>query len=626
MNCSLRFLLCVFAGLWLFGGVFTAESQGSATAVPSGDLQRVECVETPKTITLSNERVRLVLNKERATLDSLQSEGRELLPGAAAGYVQIAFESNQDRVPVRWEAKRVRREAGLAEIAFVNTSPECPLDFSVHYILRSGDPGFYVYLVWGHDTARVPRKVTLAQYNYALRIHPAVFTTSAVDDERILRFPAAGSLKKSQLVMDATYRLAEGGFYSKYFHAAERDEKHRVHGAMSDDGWGLWVVMPSHEHLNGGPEHQELTVHQAGDSHVLLYHAAAAHYGAGVLRSDPTEASWRKVSAPCFIYLNRGSSHEALWADAKQRAEDEEKQWPYPWLDPEAFAGGRGTVSGRVVSQAGGETVGAARVILAAHEEEHGPLAWQQQWRGYRFSGWAAADGTFQIPKVRPGLYDLFVWQAGKFGWFCKSGVRVEPGRCEDVGELRWDSPKPRQRLWQIGRPDRSGGEFGYAEQFRQWGLWDRIARECPGGVRFEIGKNTERDWPFLMSVTQAADFQWMEPDWQVEFEVSRKCAGKAFLTLGLAGYEGRRGRLRVFLNGQPVGEVGGLVSDSAAHRSGIHGAYQERELEFEASCLREGKNTLSFRFPTAGSVVPKTLGSPAEAILWDALRLEVQD
>jgi hypothetical protein len=95
---------------------------------------------------------------------------------------------------------------------------------------------------------------------------------------------------------------------------------------------------------------------------------------------------------------------------------------------------------------------------------------------------------------------------------------------------------------------------------------------------------------------------------------------------LGLAGYEGRRGRLRVFLNGQPVGEVARLVSDSAAHRSGIHGAYQERELEFEASRLQEGKNTLSFRFPPAGPVVGKAMGSPAEAILWDALRLEVQD
>ena len=39
------------------------------------------------------------------------------------------------------------------------------------------------------------------------------------------------------------------------------DENHRVHGAMGD-GIGAWILMPSHEHLNGGPEHQELTVHQ----------------------------------------------------------------------------------------------------------------------------------------------------------------------------------------------------------------------------------------------------------------------------------------------------------------------------------------------------------------------------
>jgi hypothetical protein len=379
------------------------------------EVANVEIRETPTTMTLSNGKVRLVLNKKRATLDSLQSEGRELLPGASAGYLQIAFESNRDQVPAIWTAEVIRSSPVVVEIAFKNVSRECPLDFSTHYILRAGDSGFYNYLTWGHDTVRTPGDVSLAQYNYALRIDPKIFTTSAVDDDRITRLPAAGSLKKEQMVMDATYRLPDGGFYSKYFNVAERDERHRVHGAMSDDGLGIWVVMPSHEHLNGGREHQELNVHQAGDSHVLLFHATAAHYGAGTITSRARDGSWRKVSAPCFIYVNRGVSQAALWSDAKEKAVLEEKAWPYEWLEAAEFEVKRGTVSGKIQFD-DREPIDGARVILAPHEDKVPPLGWQQQWKGYRFYGWSDQSGAFEIGKVRPGLYDLWVWRPGLFG------------------------------------------------------------------------------------------------------------------------------------------------------------------------------------------------------------------
>ncbi len=524
---------------------------------------------------------------------------------------------------MRWEACLVRREPDLIEIAFTNSAPECPFDLACHYTLRSGEPGFWNHLAYGHGAARSPGVHELGQFNFCLRVNPALFTIAAVDDARTVPFPRPEDLRGAPQVMDATYRLPDGSIYSKYFFSAAMAPSHRVHGAMGAD-IGVWIAMPSHEHLNGGPEHQELTVHQTDTTPVLLRHAVAGHYGAGAVVSASSNGSWRQVSAPCFVFANTGASAAALWRDAKARADAEAARWPHAWLGREFAPDGRGRVTGRLAI-GGSPGPAGAWVILATHEVAENPLDWQQQWRGCRYAARTGAGGAFDLAHVRPGAYDLYAWAPGRFGRFVQRGVNVAPRRTTDVATLDWRPSATGDALWQIGTPDRTSAEFGFAEDFRRWGLWDRIAEATTGGVTFVVGRDSDRDWPFQMAATQAPDFSWRVPEWRVVFTNAVARTGRAVLTLGICGHEGRsRPQLRVGLNGDPLGEVSGMPSDGAAHRSGLRGLAHEREIAFDASRLAAGTNVMTFALPSPGRRVGKRMGSPASAVLWDCLRLEV--
>jgi rhamnogalacturonan endolyase len=579
-------------------------------------IAAVELSENARSVTLTNQEVSIRFNQADGNLVSFMFQGRELL-GPGKGYVQIAAAASYG--PVQWAYRLCRREAGLVEIAFANTNAAYPFQVESHFVLRDGEPGFHNYLVLGHDAQKHPGTFALAQLDYCLRVDPKLFTVAAVDDGRIRAFPAPSLLTRDKMVMDATYRLPDGNYYSKYYHAAAMDETHTVHGVIGD-GIGLWLVMPSQEHLNGGPEHQELTVHQTDTTPVLLGMFTAAHYGGGIIETDST---WSKSSTPWFVYVNTGASQDALWQDAKQRAAREVEAWPYAWFDNTP----RGQARGRLIFD-DGRPADAARVILVPHEDKPGPLLWQRRWQGYRFTGRCGDDGAFTLTKVRPGLYDLYAWRKGVLGAFARPGVRIDGNTTSDVGPLVWNLPRDRETLWQIGTADRSAAEFGYGDNFRQWGLWDKIAEAHPKGVAFMVGKNTERDLPLEMAVTQAKDFSWRLPAWQFQFVNSRKRTGKAMLTLALADAESnltRRGPcLKVSMNGAELAQLQDFAVDGAAHRSGAFGTYQERQVAFDAARLREGTNTIALELLPPSKPVDRQLGYPGAAVMFDCLRLEV--
>jgi len=588
-------------------------------------LPRVTLTDRPDTMTLANGLVAMTFQKPGGVLTSMTYRGRELLAGGK-GYVQVVVGGGDgSRVPgdrIRFAYRLVRRGKDLVEIAFVNVNPRFPFEVENHYVLRAGAPGFYHYLVAGHDARRHTGVQRMHQLNLCLRVDARLFTHAAVDEERIDPFPSPEALRAAEEVMDATLRLRDGRIYSKYFYSAAMNEAHRVHGVMGE-GLGLWIIMPSHEHLNGGPEHQELTVHQTRTTPVLLRHFTAAHYGAGSIVSDAADGSWCKASAPCFVYVNTGDGRAALWADAKRRAACEARAWPYLWLDDARFQLDRGSVRGRLRFGDGSPAEG-GRIILVPHEEDPPDLAWQRRWRGYRFGGWTGSDGRFAVAAVRPGTYDLYAWKAGVWGWFRQPAVPVRGGRATDVGDLRWPPETDGQEVWQIGVPDRSATEFGLAQAFRRWGLWDTIARAHPDGVTFIVGKHSPPDLPFMLAVTQNADLSWRLPEWRIVFDYEGACEGTATLRLGLAGSEGRQTRLRMTLNGDTLAVIDGLVHDGAVHRSGVRGVYQQRRVPFDAALLRPGRNVLVLGLLEPGRPVGKRLGYPRAAVLLDCLRLEV--
>lgn len=574
-------------------------------------------------LTLQNSYLTLVFDKSKAALKSMRYSNTELL-AKGGGYIQIAYVSRKDSVSLQWDCRIIRHEEKIIEVAFVNIDPVSHFDLAIHYILRADESGFYNYLSWSHNAERMPGIYKLAQLNYALRVSPELFSHAAVDDTRITPFPNMTELNPQQMVMDSTYKMRDGEYYSKYFFSARMDSSHIVHGAMGD-ALGVWMIMPSHEHLNGGPEHQELTVHQTNSGPVLLRHATAAHYGAGILTSNSKDGSWKKCSVPTFIYINKGNNRSKLWTDAKNLAKEHVEMWPYTWLDDNQFQLNRGTVIGQALFK-DAKPVSNANIVFAPHEQNPSSLFWQQQWRGYRYNCKADKDGRFSISKVRPGLYDLYLWQCGKFKQYVMKSIRVAPGHRVDLGRIEWDFNTERNTLWQIGIPDRTAGEFGFATNFRKYGLWDTIAAANLTDFEVQADKPLLREWPFQMAVTQNTDFSWRTPKWNVYFDnpVTRK--GRAILTLGVAAFEGRlQPQLIIRVNGMEVGNIRDLEITGAAHRSGIHAGYQEREVVFDASTLKHGRNVFTLEMPVFRRPVQNKMTYPLAALLWDALRLEVE-
>ena len=89
---------------------------------------------------------------------------------------------------------------------------------------------------------------------------------------------------------------------------------------------------------------------------------------------------------------------------------------------------------------------------------------------------------------------------------------------------------------------------------------------------------------------------------WTIEFDLPEvPAAERTILRLAISGTGARR--IEVAVNGKPAGEVQlGMPDSTFSGRNGIQGIWYQRELAFDTSMLKSGKNTLTLTVP-AGAV-----------------------
>jgi rhamnogalacturonan endolyase len=279
----------------------------------------------------------------------------------------------------------------------------------------------------------------------------------------------------------------------------------------------------------------------------------------------------------------------------------------------------RGTVTGKLTLSDGTSTKDAWVILGAASPD------WQLQNLDYLYYTKAGADGTFQIPAVRPGTYTLYTVVKGEFGEYRKDGVEVASNRTASLGPLTWQLPEHRKQLWQIGVPNRSADEFRNG-QSHQWGLWFNYPVDFPTDVHFIVGKSDYKtDWNYFQPAihTPGDPKQLKVPVstkpavWTVQFPVNESYKGTAYLTIGIAGSV--NGSLKADLNGQEIAKYasipGGPKVDSSFYRVAAAGIYRTLSIPFDASLLKHGDNLLS---------LSQLSNSNNAGLLYDALRMEV--
>jgi rhamnogalacturonan endolyase len=610
--------------LFLITGVFLEGITSAMSAAP------VSITENEHEVILQNGIVRLIMARRGGYLSSVASiqDGHpmELGNGNHAMYFDanggpatppIHPTTKENRAgyiqPISSSMARiVQNNPDKGEISFTGQPSEWfPFETELHYILFRGQSGFYFYVTYKHGAGMPGASIGQTRVVIKGVPGPRLFTNHMVDEKRKGPFPTSPIVSQ---VQDATYLLQDGTIYTKYDNTIYEGE-HHVHG-MAGHGVGIWMIFPSNEFIGGGPLKQELSVHM---DNVLLAMLLGGHFGSGDLRFLDNEP-WDRVYGPLFVYVNHSSSPDVMFEDARNRAQHEMTKWPYQWLHRADYPLLRGSVRGKIALTSGA-SVGGAWAILAAPGEN-----WSMTTKGYEFWSKVRYDGSFAIPKVRPGVYTLYVSGGNQFEDYQRQNVDVKSGEETNLGNLKWQPIKHGVTLWQIGVADRSSGEFRDGHNYRHYGNFLRYPKEFPDDVIYNIGKSkANEDWNF-------AQWSWYckRPYWEIRFPLREPLSGKATLTIGFAAVDPPHGHLtdlQVKVNGTEISVVRIPKSGAAAYRSGRQDSqYNVVYLPFDASLLRKGINEI-----TLGHLGAVPFSAPEDvrrkffgAVMYDSIRLEV--
>lgn len=538
------------------------------------------------TVTLANGIVSVTFNKADATIHDMRLRNGPNLAGKGS-YLAVANSGGHDGWDVHDAVYKVLRETpDLAELSF--GAPVGGVFFDQHFVLRRGDPGFYVFIEQSHRPG-IPE--AFGQTRWSFYLNPSLFDYQLVNDQVQAPIP---DLKGAQTVQDATYRLPSGTVYTKYDYV-DYFEGHDVHGLCGSrpGSYGVFFVRGSNEYL-GAPTRQDITVHAGPIVHMFLQ---SGHFLPRQIAHPQLPEGWTKMGGPWFVYLNSGDTPRQMWADAKARAEHEKSQWPYAWMQHPDYPLQRGVVRGTLTLYNGTRPAANALMVLTAPAPD-----WQVQILDYIFSARADAAGRFTLPHVRPGAYTLFAAVPGVTDEFRKDNITVAADGTVDLGTLHFDPPIYSARLWEIGFADRRTTGFKLSDRPRQYGL-DKLV---PADLTYTVGTSQPaQDWYYA---------QTKPGDWNVQFDVTRVMGGEGVLTVGVAG-QTNDPRLEVLVNGAAVGTVTTAGNSSAVYRSAVLGSsyYENKVLRFPASLLHTGGNTLTLRLSRG-------------AIMYDVVKLEVDD
>lgn len=526
-----------------------------------------------KTATISNKFITIKC-ENNGRVSSLIKDGKELI-GTAKGFSCDADAKKKFTVS---SLKVITNTPEMADIAYLGDWGE------LHYVLRSDTSGVYSYFITGNNGLK-----DIGEFRTLYRLDGSIFT-NGYNAIKKGPFPTLDEIKSGTELQNETWRLPDGQPYTKY-DWADYEWRDHVHGIYGN-GYGAWLIPVSNEYYNGGPMRQELMVHiesATGDG-VLLNMLKGSHYGAGNITYNDG-----KIFGPWLVYFNDGDSK-----DAEQVAAKEEAKWPYKWLNNPSYPLSRTTVSGKLEIPDGRSTAGATVVLTKPGGDFY------RQGTDYIFYTKADSKGMFNIPNVRPGDYTLYAYTtSGDIAdEFRKDYITVNSDAM-NLGTLEWNPPKYTNFLWKIGNADRKASEFKFGDLQRQYGIPEKV----PENLTYNIGTSSEaKDWYYAQTKVGSFD---------INFNLDKEYNKDAHLTVPVAS-AARNPMVEIYVNGQKVNTLDyskDTENDGTTYRSTLEsGHYRMNEINFPASLLKKGNNTISFKMVKV---------SKDGGIMYDMIKLE---
>ncbi len=527
--------------------------------------------------------------KEDGTIGSIVLNGKELVcntpersdtDGKTVFYVDYhaAGAFRKYRTP---HLKVISSNEQMVHVAYVDATGYLAIEY--HIIMMQGESGYYSYVIGANNT---DTEFELSEFRIVYRCGSRVFD-HAYNNERHGLQPTHKYMEQYEKLFDETFRLPDGekytngDVYSKYDYAGYFS-KNPAWGQYGH-GYGFFVIPVSTEYYPGGPMKQELLVHYDG---IVLNYFTGSHFGTGAFH---VPIGWKKFYGPFYQYFNEGDDPEALYQDALHVAAEEQKKWPYQWVDDPLYPLVRSEVTGRLLFEDGSPCRNTT-VILGKdsldQDENHSfnnSLNIECQSADYIYDTTTDEEGYFTLKHVRFGTYALYAYQTGGSNTeqLHIGGLTVSSPQ-QTLPPITWKLP-PAKVLWQLGKATRTCEGYRYAGELRNY-KWTGLVPET---LHFTIGSSREADdWYYA---------QTKPGTWYIHFHLDKLPAAACKLVIAIAG--AKEGLLKVLLNGEGAEHLINetfLVNDGAIYRSAtLSGRYRRIEIPITPDRLQAGENTI---------------------------------
>lgn len=587
--------------------VLVASPAMANVAGGNGDRANVTLNHHGEEYTLANGNVTATILGPEGSVVSLKYHGTNLI-ASSGKHDQIYWSMDGGKSYQNPGGMKCTVKADTTDMADVgcketyNGSQPHAFDIEIHYCLRRGMTGLYVYALLSHPASYPATSVGEWRVVWQTPDQGGkwLFEKIYVDKTRHWVYPTKDELDHAIATPIKEITIMRSGPWqnrgeSKYTYAANYEDIGTFGFASDVHQLGAWTVMGAFEYYNDGPRKQDLTALDGGMTH----HFGRNHFGDTGIAVAAGE-QWSKVFGPFLLYANGGAEGDALWHDAQAQSAAEQAAWPYAWLTGVAeypSEAERGSAAGTfAISDAFKPAARVSGAWIGLTQPPPG-ADFQSETKNYQYWSRVAADGSFTIPHVRPGTYALYAFADGEVGQYLQENVAVSADQQTSLGKVTWTIPRPAggHLAWELGTPDRDTLEFKHGDDYFQPYLYKTFALEMPNPLVYTIGKSSPaKDWNYMQSAYIKPGQPAVPWLWQVKFDLqSVPKSGEATLILAMAG--SNKGRLQVGVNGGvPLDTFSPPLNDgNSLLRQSSHGKYSVKRIAIPMGKLRVGSNSI---------------------------------